>query len=82
MNNTFAIVGIIVLVLYVAFRCVIFFGERLWKRSQQGHHDLAQEHFSALISTTRSNSKALLSISSFRVQSKGPDGGKLTGHNP
>lgn len=47
MNNTVAIVWIIVLVLYVAFRCV-FFGERLWKRSQQGHHDLAQEHFKEL----------------------------------
>jgi hypothetical protein len=48
MNNTVAIVGIIVLVLYVAFRCVMFFGARLWKRSQQGHHDLAQEHFKEL----------------------------------
>jgi hypothetical protein len=48
MNNTVAIVGIVVLVLYVAFRCVTFFGERLWKRTQQGHHDLAQEHFNEL----------------------------------
>jgi hypothetical protein len=48
MNNTVAIVGIIVLVLYIAFRCVTFFGERLWKRTQQGHHDLAQEHFNEL----------------------------------
>jgi hypothetical protein len=45
MNNTFAIVGLGVLMLYVAFRCVTFFGERLWKRSQQGHYDLTQEHF-------------------------------------
>jgi hypothetical protein len=48
MNNTVAIVGIVVLVLYVAFRCVTFFGERLWKRTQQGHYDLAQEHFNEL----------------------------------
>jgi hypothetical protein len=48
MNNTVAIVGIVVLVLYVAFRCVTVFGERLWKRTQQGHHDLAQEHFNEL----------------------------------
>jgi hypothetical protein len=48
MNNTVAIVGIVVLVLYVAFRCVTFFGERLWKRTQQGHYDLVQEHFNEL----------------------------------
>jgi hypothetical protein len=48
MNNTVAIVGIAVLVVYVAFRCVTFFGERLWKRSEQGHYDLAQEHFKEL----------------------------------
>jgi hypothetical protein len=48
MNNTVAIVGVVVLVLYVTFRCVTFFGERLWKRTQQGHYDLAQEHFNEL----------------------------------
>ncbi len=48
MNNTVAIVGIVVLVLYAAFRAVTFFGERLWKRTQQGHYDLAQEHFNEL----------------------------------
>jgi hypothetical protein len=48
MNSSVAIVGIVVLVLYVAFRFVTFFGERLWKRSQQGHYDLAQEHFKEL----------------------------------
>lgn len=48
MNNTVEIVGIVVLVIYVAFRCVTFFRERLWKRTQQGHHDLAQEHFNEL----------------------------------
>jgi hypothetical protein len=48
MNNAVAIVGIVVLVLYSAFRCVTFFGERLWKRTQQAHYDLAQEHFNEL----------------------------------
>jgi hypothetical protein len=48
MNNTVAIVGVVVLVLYVAFRCATFFGERLWKRTQQGHYNLAQEHFNEL----------------------------------
>jgi hypothetical protein len=48
MNNIVAIVGIVVLVLYAAFRCATFFGERSWKRTQQGHYDLAQEHFNEL----------------------------------
>jgi hypothetical protein len=48
MNNIVAIIGIVVLVLYAAFRCATFFGERLWKRTQQGHYDLAQEHFNEL----------------------------------
>ncbi len=48
MNNTVAIVGIVVLVLYAVFRCVTFVLERSWKRTQQGHYDLAQEHFNEL----------------------------------
>jgi hypothetical protein len=48
MNSTITSVGLGVLILYVAFRCVIFFSEKLWNRSQDGIYQLTRDTFQKL----------------------------------